>query len=320
MSNYVNAQRIVDAHVHWWDLERNYYPWLMDRRNATDESGLSGAESIAKTYLPAHYLADSARFNVLGVVHVEAAWDPADPLGETRWLTEIADQREDHGLLAAVVPYANLALDDCEGLLEAHAAHARVRSIRQMLNHIPGHPAMCWATEDFTVHPNWLRNFPLLGKYALGFDLMCFANMMHRMADLAHGNPDVKIYLEHCGMPYQHDDAGSAAWRSGMQALAANDNVVAKLSGLGTTVRNWTESSIRPYVLETIDIFGIDRVMFATNFPTDKLYSSMDTLLGAYLSILSGFSQHERDLIFADNAVRHYRLALDRRSPCRPEP
>jgi len=40
----------------------------------------------------------------------------------------------------------------------------------------------------------------------------------------------------------------------------------------------------------------------------------MDTLLGAYLSILSGFSQRERDLIFADNAIRHYRLDLDRRS------
>jgi len=314
MHDRVSAQRIVDAHVHWWDLERNYYPWLMDRRHTDGESGLSGAESIANTYLPTHYLADAAGFNVVGVVHVEAAWDPTDPLGETRWLTGIAEQREDQGLLAAVVGFANLALDDCERLLEAHAAHTRVRSIRQMLNHIAGNPALCWASEDFTVNPDWVRNFALLRKYGLGFDLMCFANMMHRMADLARLYPDVTIYLEHCGMPYQHDDAGRQAWRAGMKALAANDNVVAKLSGLGTTVRNWTEASIRPYVLETIDIFGIDRVMFATNFPTDKLYSSMDTLLGAYLSILSGFSQRERDLIFADNAIRHYRLDLDRRS------
>ena len=91
-----------------------------------------------------------------------------------------------------------------------------------MLNHIEGNPSMCWATDVFTVNPRWVNNFALLRKYGLGFDLMCFANMMHRMADLAHRYPDVMVYLEHCGMPYQHDDAGREAWRSGMKALAAS--------------------------------------------------------------------------------------------------
>jgi predicted TIM-barrel fold metal-dependent hydrolase len=70
----------------------------------------------------------------------------------------------------------------------------------------------------------------------------------------------------------------------------------------------WNEAMIRPYVLETIDIFGIDRVMFASNFPTDKLFSSMDAIWQAFLSITSAFSQDERDKMFADNAIKHYRL------------
>jgi predicted TIM-barrel fold metal-dependent hydrolase len=93
-----------------------------------------------------------------------------------------------------------------------------------------------------------------------------------------------------------------------MRALAANDNVVAKISGLGTTMPKWNETMIRPYVLETIDIFGIDRVMFASNFPTDKLFSSMDAIWQAFLSLTSAFSQDERDKMFADNAIKHYRL------------
>lgn len=303
-------QKILDSHIHWWDLENNYYPWLMDEKDASEESGLAGAATMGSTYLSRHYLDDAEGYDIIGAVHVEAVWDPSDSLGETRWLERYADAGEDAGLLKAIVGFANLARDDCEALLEGHAAYGRVRSIRHMLNRLEDNPALCWADEDFTRNPRWISNFGLLKKYNLGFDLMCFSNMMHRMADLAHKHPDTMIYLEHTGMPHEFDEAGRERWRSGMKALAANDNVVVKLSGLGNTIENWTEASIRPYVLETIDIFGIDRVMFATNFPTDKQFSSMDALVHAYLSITGGFSRTERDKIFADNAIRHYRLEI----------
>lgn len=301
-------QRIVDAHIHWWDLDNNYYPWLMDAQD--EESGLSGAAPIAHTYVANHYQEDAAGYDIAAAVHIEAQWDPSDPLGETRWLDGLADSGEDEGLLAGLVGFANLAEANCEQLLEGHAASGRMRSIRHMLNRIEDEPAKCWAAEDFTVNPAWLSNYGLLKKYNLGFDLMCFSNMMHRMADLAHKHPDIMIYLEHAGMPHEFDQEGNERWRAGMKALAANDNVVTKISGLGTVIPNWNEALIRPYVLETIDIFGVDRVMFASNFPTDKLFSSMDAIWQAFLSITSGFSQDERDRMFADNAIRHYRLHL----------
>ena len=303
-----SKQRIIDPHVHLWDLDNNYYPWLMD--NQAEDGGLSGAGPIAKTYLTSHYLEDAAGYDIGAVVHIEAQWDPSDPLGETRWLDEISRNGEDHGLLAGLVGFANLADDNCEKLLEGHAASGLMRSIRHMLNRIEDNPAKCWAPEDFTVNSAWKKNYGLLKKYNLGFDLMCFSNMMHRMADLAHRHPDIMVYLEHAGMPHEFDEAGNQLWRDGMKALAANDNVVAKISGLGTVIPKWNEAMIRPYVLETIDIFGVDRIMFASNFPTDKLFSSMDAIWQAFLSITSGFSQDERDKMFADNAVKHYRLEI----------
>jgi len=42
--------------------------------------------------------------------------------------------------------------------------------------------------------------------------------------------------------------------------------------------------------------------MFASNFPTDKLFSSMDAIWQAFLSITADFSQDERDKLFAGNA------------------
>jgi len=305
-----SKQKIVDAHIHWWNLEENYYPWLTDQLAASQESGLSGAAAIARSYLPEHYLEDADGYDIQGVVHIEALWDPSDSLGETRWLERIADGGADNGLLAGIVGFTDLASDRCEELLEAHAAHGRVRGIRHMLNRIEDNPALCWAAEDFTVNERWIKNYALLKKYGLGFDLMCFSNMMHRMAKLAHRHPETMIYLEHSGMPWEFDEAGNERWRSGMKALAANDNVVCKVSGFGNTIPKWNEGLIRPYVLEAIDIFGVDRIMFASNFPTDKLFSSMDAIWQAFLSITADFSQDERDRMFATNAVRHYRLAL----------
>jgi predicted TIM-barrel fold metal-dependent hydrolase len=300
-----SRQKIVDAHIHWWDLDNNYYPWLMD--NKQEDGGLSGAGPIAHTYVAKHYLEDARGYDISAVVHIEAQWDPSDPLGETRWLDGIARSGVDEGLLAGLVGFANLAADNCEQLLAGHAASDLMRSIRHMLNRIEDNPAKCWAAEDFTVNPAWLKNFGLLKKYKLGFDLMCFSNMMQRMADLAHKHPDTMIYLEHAGMPHEFDAAGNALWRSGMKALAANDNVVTKISGLGTVIP--LERSHDPALLSNLK-YCVDRVMFASNFPTDKLFSSMDAIWQAFLSITADFSQGERDKMFADNAVKHYRLRV----------
>ena len=305
-----SEQRMVDSGVHWWDLEKNYYPWLMDKKSDSDSSGLAGAATMGKTYLAKQYLEDAKGYDIRKVVHVEAVWDPSDSLGETKWLHEIAANGADAGLIGAVVGFANLARPDREELLAGHASYPLVRTIRHMLNRLEDNPALCWADQDFTLNPDWIAGFGLLEKYGLGFDLMCFSNMMHRMADLAHKHPNTLIVLEHTGMPHEHNAEGRKRWGAGMRALAANENVVAKISGLGNTIPNWTEDLFRPYVLETIEIFGIDRVMFGSNFPTDRQFSSFDTLYGAFLSITRNFSHGERDKVFAANAIRHYRMQL----------
>ena len=70
----------------------------------------------------------------------------------------------------------------------------------------------------------------------------------------------------------------------------------------------WSEASIRPFVLDTIEIFGADRCLFASNFPVDKLFSDYATLWRAFDAITANFSDSERSALFHDNAVRVYRL------------
>ncbi|MDX1433502.1 MAG: amidohydrolase, partial [Gammaproteobacteria bacterium] len=90
MSEFLRTIPIVDAHHHLWDLERNYYPWLCDRINP--HFFLGDYAAIRRSYLPADYRRDAAGHNVVATVHVDAEWDRADQVGETRWLSGVADE------------------------------------------------------------------------------------------------------------------------------------------------------------------------------------------------------------------------------------
>src|SRR6476620_8731293 len=79
---------IVDVHQHFWDLTRNYYPWLCDPKPVHFRYG--DYSSLKRNYLPPDYLRDAAGFNIVKTVHVQANWDPTDPAAETRWLDEVA--------------------------------------------------------------------------------------------------------------------------------------------------------------------------------------------------------------------------------------
>jgi predicted TIM-barrel fold metal-dependent hydrolase len=111
-------------------------------------------------------------------------------------------------------------------------------------------------------------------------------------------------------MPLERTPEELQNWAAGMAALAQAPNVTVKISGLGVANPEWTVDSIRPIVLRTIELFGIERCFFASNFPVDGLFSSYDTLVEAYKTILQDFSLSERQQFFSENAVRLYRLSM----------
>ena len=158
------------------------------------------------------------------------------------------------------------------GILEAHAAFANTRGIRQILNRHPD-PGVNFVDRDYMREDAWQQGFGRLRAHGLSFDMQLYAPQMADGAATARRHADTQIIINHTGMPVDRDPEGLAAWRSGMRALAACPNVAVKISGLGMVDHHWTVESIRPFVLETIDMFGTDRCLFASNFPVDRLYS-----------------------------------------------
>lgn len=294
---------IIDPHHHLWDLERFSYPWLTVKPQPLSVAG--DITPIANTYTLDDYLADARGHNVVKSVHVDGGFDPTKPVEETRWLQSLADRR---GFPHGIVARAELNMPDVEAVLAAQAAFTNVRGIRHIVNWHPDPAKTFIGRSDLLTDPAWLAGFALLKKYDLSFDLQLYPAQMADAARVAHNHPDTVIILNHAGMPVDRDSDAIALWRTGMRALAAQPNVWVKISGLGMVDWNWTEDSIRPFVLETIDIFGVDRSMFASNFPVDKLYSSFGALYTAFKNVVADFQPDEKRKLFFDNAEAAYRL------------
>lgn len=298
---------LVDPHVHLWDLDHVRYPWLAPP--FADDGPNGSVEGIAVDYPLDAYLADTAEWDVRGIVHVDAGAHPADALKETRWLQAMADA-PGFGMPNGIVAFAALDDPQVETLLAGHVEHANVRGIRHIVNW-HADPARSYTPADLTTSDAWARGFGLLGKYGLSFDLQAYPGQFVHLAALIARHPDTPVIVNHTGMAIPGDADGWVAWRNGMAALAALPHVAVKISGMGFSWRAWTPEQARPYVLETIDLFGADRAMFASDLPTDKLFGSFEKHFGAYDAITAGFGTDERAALFGGNANRIYRLGLD---------
>jgi predicted TIM-barrel fold metal-dependent hydrolase len=294
--------RIVDPHVHFWDVASGNYPWL--EHPAVAFSGDN--RLLPKHYGPDTLLTDAVDLEVIGTVHVEA--NPRDAVAEVAWLeTLAADAGTRHP--TGIVAYADLTRPDAMSLLEALARFPRVRGVRQIVNrHMD--PRFNYADRDYLIDAVWLDNLRHLARLQWSFDLQLYPEQVAVAAPVIRRNPTIPFIVNHAGMFVDRRSvAGWRQWRLGLRELASFANVAIKISGLAMFDHRWTVESLRPIVLETIDAFGVERCMFASNSPIDRLHASYVALWESYAEIVSGMSKSETQALFVSNALRWYRLS-----------
>jgi predicted TIM-barrel fold metal-dependent hydrolase len=285
---------IVDAHHHLWRLSGGplYYPWLQDAQ--PHDFFLGDYASLKRDYLPPDYRRDAAGHQVVKTVHVEAECRRDQQVAETQWLTDIHAR---YGMPNAIVAHAWFHTDDAEDILAQQSEFALVRGIRSK----PADRAMM---RD----PKWLAGLRLLRKFDLSWDLRVKTWELEAAAQVVRAIADIPVVLNHTGFPWDRSEAGLDLWRRGMKALAACEQVHCKLSCLCLPAGAWDFAGNRSIVLEAIEIFGIDRCMFASNFPVDSLRVSYDRIFQDFKRMTAQLSASDRRKLFHDNAARFYRL------------
>ena len=274
--------RILDAHHHFWDLGRLFYPFIQD--SPRHPFFLGDQRPLARTFLPPDYLGATGHHNVVGTVHVEAEVDRSLQLEETRWLTGLS---REFGLPSAIVAHAWFDTPNAPDVLAAQAEFALVRGIRSKPitggspdEDVSGQPR---SMQD----PRWLDGYRRLAEHGLSWDLRVPFWHLEEAARVAAAHPDIPVVLNHTGFPWMRTEEGLAGWRHGMKALAEIPHVWLKLSCVCVPGEPWTYAAHRDVVREAIDIFGPTRCMFASNVPPDTLQVPFEPMLDAYKAMVT---------------------------------
>lgn len=292
---------IVDAHHHFWDPQTNYHPWLAPEANIAFRYGDYSA--IKRRYLPPDYFADVGAHRVMQTVYVETEWDPRDPIGESRFVEQLAAR---YGVPNAMVAQAWLDHPDAVAVLTEQAAFSAVRSVR----HKPGGPASPQQVGEVTSlmsDEHWRRSYAALHGLGLHFDLQTPWWNLDEAGRLARDFPDTTLILNHAGLPSDRSEQGLAGWHAAMAQLAEQPNVAVKISGLGQRGKPWRAQDNAWIVQEIIAMYGSERAMFASNFPVDSLCGSFDDIYSGFKSIVRDLPHADQERLFYSNARRIYR-------------
>jgi predicted TIM-barrel fold metal-dependent hydrolase len=315
---------ICDPHHHLWDHPGRRY--LLDELLADTGSGHAVRATVFVECLSMYRAGGPA---------------PRRPVGETEFVNGIAAMSASgrYGptrVAAGIVSFADLTLGEPVGeVLDAHrAASPRFRGVR----HAAGWDASEAVRNSHTNPPPGLlgdgrfrRGFAELARRGLTFDAWCYHPQIPEVADLAQAFPDVTIVLDHFGGPlgigpYRGRRAEVFAWwRDAIRGLAACPNVVAKLGGLVMPLNGFgfhkraepvtsaeLAEATREWYLHAIDCFGVERCMFESNFPVDKVSASYRVLWNAFKRLTATFSAAEKAALFHDTAARVYGLPAAR--------
>ncbi len=291
---------IIDTHHHLW--RHKDVAWL----NPPVTPKLFGDYfGLRRDFPIEELLNDIVPEKVVRSVHVTANWGVEKSLDETRWLHAVAER---HGYPHGCTIQADLTDPDLDAMLKAQKSFPNVRGVRHQL-YWESHPLhQIVSRPDLCNTPEFRRGFALLEKYGLHFELQVFASQADYAVELIKAFPGVNFILLHSGMITNREPMFIEQWREGLAKIAGFPNSYVKISGLGMFTHGWTYDQMRQVIRDSIQIFGVDRTIYGSNFPLEKLWCSYADLMAVYRKVLSEYSLEEQRKVFHDNAARFYRV------------
>ena len=282
--------RIVDAHVHFWDPARtDWYPYLGGGRDL----GMGDVSGMARRFDPDAYRAEAGAWNVEAFVNVAAATG-RHSVDETLELDRRAAETGQPAAIVGGLPAADSTAEQI-ALVDEQRAATRFRGVRPMDPKGPPVP-----DDDVLA---------ALAERDLLFELMAHPPDLVDAARRFAAHPELTVVVEHTGWPRSTDDDERTAWSAGLRALAdAGEHVHCKLSGLAMPLGAVSAEAFRPWLEPAIEAFGVDRCVFASNFPVDGLHGPLEQLWSAYAEVTSGLAAEDVDALYAANAERLYRI------------
>jgi predicted TIM-barrel fold metal-dependent hydrolase len=284
-----------DAHVHFWDHAAPGLSWGWLRAGFTQGTRVEEFDIDRPRFTPVELRQEAEGLGLAGVVHIQAAEPMDDPSEETAWLTTVVAE---HDWPSAIVGACKLRAPDAPELLRRHASFDRFRGVRDL-----------WFSpraEPDQVAPA----MAVAAELGISVELSLPTAAFPMMRTLADAYPDVTFVLGAGGFPKTREPGLFDGWMADMRMLAGAPNFVTKITATGRGNPDWTAENTKAWVLGCIDAFGLDRCMYASNWPYDQPVATYPQIVGQLREISAGMSLDDQHALFHGNAERIYRTPL----------
>ena len=277
---------LFDTHVHLIYPNKLSYPWLSD------------VPALNKPYDYEEYKITANRLGIEGCFHMEVDVSERDIKNETNMLEDLRNQTDSKikGIISACRPEQQ----GFDVFLNWAAQKTIIKGFRRVLHVV---------SDDISQSSLFRENIKLLSNTDLTFDLCARADQLPIIEELIDECPNVKFILDHCGVPDIKNDM-FASWAASMKTISQRPNVTAKISGVIAygDAENWKLKDIKPYFDHTVDVFGIDRVIWGSDSPVCKLGGGLSTWIGLTHTLTAEWSKSERQSFYRANAYKLWNM------------
>lgn len=272
---------IIDTHVHFWKYDKARDTWM------------DGMKTLQQDYLPETIAGTLNRNGVSGCVAVQA--DQSEL--ETHFLVELA---KTHPIIKGVVGWIDLQNEKVEERLQYFSQYNSIKGWRHV---VQGEP------DDFLLRPAFQKGVRALQPYDYTYDVLIYPRQLKAAVEFVSKFPDQKLVIDHCAKP-EIAARKIDEWADLMKEIAGNPNVYCKLSGLFTEAKwkHWSPGEFYPYLDVVFDCFGVDRLMFGSDWPVmlvSGMYVQWKSLL---LKYMEDYKLEDKEKVFSTNAIEFYDL------------
>lgn len=276
---------MIDSHQHFWTYQVNRDAWItadMDR--------------IRNNFYPTDSLDLFANNEIDGCIAVQA--DSSED--ETLFLISLAEQSE---FIKGVVGWVDLQAKNIESRLTYFSQFEQIVGFR--------HVVQSETDPDFLARPGFLRGVQLLESFDFTYDLLIYPNQLNASIEFCKKNSDQKIVLDHLAKPpIKLGDISE--WKKYILKFKELENVSAKISGLITEAEwyHWKEKDILDVIDIALEVFGVDRLMFGTDYPVVLVAEELSSWVRTFKKSIAKLSPDEIRKITIDNCLQFYKIEL----------
>lgn len=272
----------IDSHQHFWKFDPIRDSWIDD-----------AMAIIRKDFLPEDLKPILKFNNIDGCIAVQA--DQSEE--ETLFLLNLASE---NSFIKGVVGWVDLASDLVETRLNYFSEFQKFCGVRHIIQAEP---------KGFLLNENFQNGIKLLEKYNLTYDVLVYHNQLEEVIEFVQKFPNQKFVLDHIGKPAIKTKE-IQDWKVKIQKLALFPNVYCKVSGLVTETdfNKWNYSDFVPYLEVIFNSFGVEKVMFGSDWPVCLVAGNYEKVLAIVERYIADFSEDEKALIMGKNALNFYNL------------